>query len=72
MAPPLNEGGVTYGDNTNATVAQMAHDVVTFLNWAAEPELEERKRSGIKTLAFLVVLTGMLYALKRQIWRKVH
>jgi ubiquinol-cytochrome c reductase cytochrome c1 subunit len=71
MAPPLSEGSVTYSDGTATTVPQMARDVVTFLNWAAEPELEERKQSGIKTMLFLIVLTGMLYALKRQIWRKV-
>lgn len=72
MAPPLSEGGVDYPDGTKATVDQMAKDVVTFLAWAAEPEMEERKRMGIKVLLFLLVLTGMLYALKRMIWADVH
>ena len=26
----------------------MAKDVVTFLNWAAEPEHDERKKAGLK------------------------
>lgn len=72
MAPPLNEGAVDYPDGTKATVDQMAKDVVTFLAWAAEPEMEERKRMGVKVLLFLLVLTGMLYALKRMIWAAVH
>ncbi|MBI2978242.1 MAG: cytochrome c1 [Rhodospirillales bacterium] len=72
MAPPLTEGQVEYADGTKATVAQMAHDVATFLTWAAEPEMEERKRMGVKVLLFLIVLTAMLYALKRQIWTDVH
>ena len=49
-----------------------AHDVVTFLAWAAQPELEERKRLGVKVLLFLIVLTAMLYAVKRKIWSDVH
>lgn len=72
MAPPLVEDGVEYQDGTKASVDQQAHDVVMFLNWAAEPELEERKQMGLKVILFLIVLTGMLYALKRQIWRDLH
>jgi cytochrome c1 len=72
MPPPLFEDGVEYADGTKATVAQMAWDVTTFLAWAAEPEMEERKRLGIKVLIFVLVLTAMLYALKRQIWSRLH
>lgn len=72
MPPPLAEGGVDYPDGTPATVDQYAYDVTTFLAWAASPEMEERKRLGVKVILFLLVLTGMLYALKRQIWLKAH
>ena len=72
MAPPLSEEGVEYADKTKATVAQMASDVTTFLAWAAEPELEVRKRMGVKVILFLLLLTGMLYAVKRKIWSDVH
>ena len=72
MAPPLAEGSVDFADGTKATVPQMAHDVATFLTWAAEPEMEARKRMGVKVLLFLIVLTAMLYALKRQIWKDLH
>ncbi len=72
MAPPLAEGSVDYGDGTPATVEQMAHDVSVFLNWIAEPELNERKNLGIKVMLFLIVLTIMLYALKRKIWSDIH
>lgn len=71
MPPPLSDDRVTYADGTAATVSQMAHDVVTFLTWAAEPNLEERKQLGIKVILFLIVLTGFLYALKRHIWSDV-
>lgn len=72
MAPPIDDDTVEYADGTEATKAQIASDVVTFLAWAAEPELEERKRLGLKVMIFLLFLTGLLYALKRSIWADQH
>ena len=72
MPPPLLEDGVTYADETPATVDRMARDVTTFLAWAAEPELEERKAMGWKVMIFLVILCGLTYAVKRQVWSDVH
>ena len=71
MPAPLSEDLVEYADGTEATVGQMAKDVTHFLVWAAEPELEERKRMGVKVVLFLLLLTGMLYAVKRAIWSDV-
>ncbi len=71
MPPPLAPGAVTYADGTKATVPQMAHDVVTFLNWAAQPHLDERKALGLRVLGFVAFLTILFYALKRQIWKNV-
>jgi ubiquinol-cytochrome c reductase cytochrome c1 subunit len=50
----------------------MARDVSTFLAWAAEPELEQRRRMGIRIILFLVVLGGLTYAVKRKVWADVH
>jgi len=72
MSPPLSDDAVEYADGTKASVEQLATDISTFLAWTAEPELEERKSLGIKVLLFLIVLTGMLYALKRQVWADQH
>jgi len=72
MPAPLAEGAVTYDDGTNATLDQLSKDVSAFLIWSAEPELEDRKRMGIKILAFLLVFTGLAFALKRKIWADVH
>lgn len=68
MMPPLMEGVIEFADGTPATVEQMARDVTVFMAWAAEPELEERKRLGVKVMLFLLLLTAVLYALKRKIW----
>jgi ubiquinol-cytochrome c reductase cytochrome c1 subunit len=72
MANPLNEGQVTFHDGTQATVEQMAHDVSTFLAWAAEPEMEERKRMGVRLILFLTIMGGLAYAVKRKIWADLH
>lgn len=72
MPNPLSDGQVSFADGTQATVDQMAKDVTTFLAWASEPDLEERKRLGVKVLIYMIVLTGMLYAVKRQIWARLH
>jgi ubiquinol-cytochrome c reductase cytochrome c1 subunit len=72
MIAPLADGAVTYADGTQATVAQMAKDVATFLTWAAEPSLEVRKQTGIKVILFLIVFAGLMYAVKRRVWSKLH
>jgi len=71
MPPQIYDELVEYEDGTPMTAEQHAEDVVAFLNWAAEPELDERKSLGLKVMLFLLVLTAMLYALKRKIWADV-
>jgi ubiquinol-cytochrome c reductase cytochrome c1 subunit len=73
MPPPLTtDGQLTYADGTKATIPQMAHDVVTFLSWASEPNLNERHRMGAKVILFLVIAAGIFYAAKRRIWADLH
>ena len=71
MPPPLSPDQVKFADGTQASVPQMTHDVVTFLSWAAEPNLDERHRLGFKVILFLVVTTGVFYAAKRKIWSRI-
>lgn len=72
MPQPLYPDSVTYEDKTPATIAQEAKDVATFLAWASEPNMEQRKRTGVMVILFLLVFTGLLYATKRKIWADVH
>ena len=71
MFAPLQEDSVTYTDGTKATVDQEARDITAFLSWAAEPEMESRKQTGLWVVAFLVVLAGVLSLLKREVWKKL-
>jgi len=72
MPPPLTKGSVTYSDGTPSTVENECHDVVTFLAWAAEPKLEERKHVGFGVMAFLIFLSGLLFLTYRRVWRDEH
>lgn len=72
MTAPLMEGAVTYQDSTEGSVDQQARDVVNFLQWAAEPEMEVRKRMGIRVIIFLIIMTGFFYAAKKRIWKDLH
>ena len=71
MPSPLMDDIVEYSDGTEATQSQIAKDVTSFLAWTAEPELEERKSLGVKTLFFLILITVMLLGVKRKIWKDV-
>ena len=68
MAAPLSDGQVTYDDGTPGTVEQYAKDVAAFQMWAAEPHLEERKRTGFMVMIFLLVLTGLVFLTKRSVY----
>lgn len=72
MPSVLSDGQLTYADGTEATVEQMAMDVSTFLTWTAEPHLEVRKRTGVMVILFLLVFSGLMYAVKRKVWADVH
>lgn len=72
MAPPLSDDQVEYADGTPATVDQMARDVTSFLAWAGEPYMEQRRALGVKVILFLVIFTVLLYAVKRKVWADVH
>ncbi|WP_299375999.1 cytochrome c1 [uncultured Kiloniella sp.] len=72
MPSPLSEDAVEYADGTPATVDQMAKDVTVFLAWAAEPKLEERKHMGLRVILFLLIMTGLFYAVKKKVWSDLH
>jgi len=72
MAAPLSDGQIAYEDGTSETVEQYSKDISHFLAWAAEPEMEVRKRTGVQVLLFLLVFAGILYGIKKKIWADVH
>ena len=51
---------------------QVAVDLTTYLAYVSEPARLERESMGVWVLAFLLVLIGLTYFLKREYWRDVH
>ncbi len=71
MPKSLSDGQVTYDDGSPQTVDQYARDVATFLAWASEPHMEERKKTGFRVLVFLLLFGALVYLTKRKVWAGV-
>ncbi|KAL6716137.1 cytochrome c1 [Lecanora helva] len=71
MARVLYDGLVEYEDGTPATTSQMAKDVVEFLNWAAEPEMDQRKKMGVATIVITSALLAISIWVKRYKWAPI-
>ncbi|PPR43950.1 MAG: Cytochrome c1 [Alphaproteobacteria bacterium MarineAlpha5_Bin11] len=71
MPQPLYDESVEYDDGTPNNLNQLSYDLTNFLVWAAEPELEERKRIGIMAILFFVVFGVFSFFLKLRLWKKV-
>jgi ubiquinol-cytochrome c reductase cytochrome c1 subunit len=72
MPPPLTTGKVTFDDGTKPSLQQEAWDVSAFLEWAADPKMEERKQVGLAAMIFLVLFSGLLWVAYRGVWRNVE
>jgi ubiquinol-cytochrome c reductase cytochrome b/c1 subunit len=72
MPQPLQDGQVTFDDGSPATLQQYAHDIATFLMWAAEPQMEARKRLGLQVFVFLILFAGLMYFTKKKVWADAH
>ena len=71
MGRVLFDDLVEYEDGTPATTSQLAKDVTTFLNWAAEPEHDERKKWGLKALIIVSSLYLLSVYVKKFKWQPV-
>ena len=59
------------GQLQRAEYDKQINDLVGFLVWAGEPAAGFRRQVGFGVLAFLVVLFGVAYALKKAYWKDV-
>lgn len=72
MAPPLSDWLVEYDGDKQATVDNMAYDVTSFLQWAAEPEMERRHKLGLKVVAYFTILTVFFVLTNKKVWCKLY
>ena len=68
MPRPIVDGQVDYQDGTEASTEQISKDIVNFMQWAAEPEMEQRKQMGIRVIIFLFIMTVFFYLAMKRIW----
>ena len=71
MPEVLFEGQVTYDDDTEASIDQMAKDVSAFIAWASDPKQVQRKQAGMGVMIFLFLFAGLTYLSYRRIWKGV-
>ena len=71
MPPPLSDGLVDYADGSPQTLEQYSKDIAAFLQWVAEPKLDERKETGFKVVIFLAIFAFLLWQVKRRVWAGV-
>ena len=71
MPDTLGIAGVTDAAQ-RALLEQKARDVTSFLVWAADPHAQERQTLGYYVIGYLLLLTTLLYFLKRRIWARLN
>lgn len=71
MPDPLGIAGAT-DPVQRAGIQGRARDIVSFLAWAADPHEAERIRLGYYVIAYLIVLTTLLYFVKNLIWSRLQ
>lgn len=54
-----------------AELEKQAKDAASFLIWVADPRADERIRLGYYVMTYLVVLTVLLFLVKRKIWARL-
>jgi cytochrome c1 len=71
MPQPLYGEDVEYLDGTEATLEQEVMDLISFLTWTGQPELNERKSMGFRVFLFLIFMTTILFISYKKIWKRV-
>jgi ubiquinol-cytochrome c reductase cytochrome c1 subunit len=71
MPQPLYGDDIELAGDGDTSIEALSEDVVTFLAWAAEPEMETRKRTGIAVMLFLFVMCFVSYGSMRYIWADI-
>ena len=70
MPDPL--GWLDHDAEDTAELEQQAEDVSAFLAFIGDPHQNERRAMGKYVLGFLILLTIVLYLLKKEVWKDVH
>ena len=64
-------GVVSAKGEERTAIEYKAKEVAAFLEWAGDPNAQERRGLGRYVIAYLIVLTIMLYMVKRRTWARL-
>jgi ubiquinol-cytochrome c reductase cytochrome c1 subunit len=70
MPDPL--GWLDHEPEDEAELMKQANDVSAFLAFIGDPHQNERRALGKYVMGFLLLLTLVLFLLKREVWKDVH
>jgi len=59
------------GTEDRAEAEAAAKDVVAFLVWTADPNAEARRTLGTYVIIYLIIMTFLLYLVKKRVWSRV-
>lgn len=68
--PDVFDVSTNSGDSKLAIEAKVK-DVTEFLTWSADPRAAERKSLGKYVIAYLIVLSFMLYLVMKRVWSRL-
>ena len=69
MPDVMGVGSATGMERT--AIENKAKEVASFLEWASDPKAQERYRLGLYVIAYLIVLTILLYLVKCRTWARL-
>ncbi len=70
--PDVFSYSITQGEQEKQAIQKDVADVASFLTWASDPHATERKSMGLGVIAYLVVLSGLMYLVMRRVWRRLE
>lgn len=62
---------VTTTEQGKAKIESRLRDVVAFLTWASDPKAAERKSMGVYVIAYLLILSILLYLVMKRVWSRL-
>lgn len=71
MPQPIYGDDIEVVGDADTSVEGLSADVTAFLAWTSEPEMEERKRTGIAAMLFLIVMCFVSYGSMKYVWSDV-
>ena len=65
------DSAIAADDAAKLAIENKVKDVAEYLTWAADPRAAERKSLGKYVIAYLILLSTMLYMVMKRVWSRL-